>query len=507
MHILMPKKLKKYISKVFEFFCRYYMFIFLFAFLLLLHLTSPHLEDDLIFSKYLKERSLKDFIVWRYNTWTSRNIIEVIVVMFCTGRHWKVWSFIDTLIYVIMTIIISKMFNKKHNKRFDTVLCLLVLIYSFQDMGSAGTTVTTLNYILPLTCLLYSMFILSKTNNVEKIHKLEYVAATVTSLIACNVEQTCLVFVGFTIIDVIFLIIKRRLSNRNWFVVFLMIIGIMELLYIIKCPGNLTRYESEINTWYPEYRYYGIDCKLYLGIVSTTSVILNQKVVFTIFALLLMIYTFIKSQNKVMRIVSTLDFSFFMFMGTLKETSKTIFSSLNTFYDIVDINGIYYTGSHLPNIICLFIILFVAFSMIYLIYKLLDCKIVYPLIFLAGLLSRIVMGFSPTVFASRSRTAIILYFSAIILSYVLYMKIVERLEGDKNGPEMNKNSGVNKGIDWNDNSKDKEISYIKFENKSLAECRKRNELLINVINYVILISAIWEYLDTLFANVGNLLSI
>ena len=59
------------------------------------------------------------------------------------------------------------------------------------------------------------------------------------------------------------------------------------------------------------------------------------------------------------------------------------------------------------------------------------------LIFLAGLASRIVIAFSPTVFVSRTRTMIFLDFSMIAISYIVWEKLSQKIENEKQEKIMN----------------------------------------------------------------------
>ena len=101
-------------------------------------------------------------------------------------------------------------------------------------------------------------------------------------------------------------------------------------------------------------------------------------------------------------------------------------------------------------------ILFVSFTLIYLLYKVFDNNLIYPFILFGGFVSRLMMGFSPTVFASSSRTSIILYFSALVLSLIIYRELY--------------------------NSKD-------IKNRNVIEC----------LNYLVIVLAFGQYLDEVFS--------
>lgn len=407
---------------------KYYMFMILFIFVLAYFMLTKKANDDLDCLKDLVGRSLKDYLIYRYNNWSSRLIIDGMMIMLCKNVKYKVFCVLNAATYVVMTIIISKIFNKEQNKNINIFLCFLVLLYPLSHLGSAGYIATSINYLLPLTCLFYSMYVVLQIINNKKFSKISYIIAIITTLIACNMEQTCITFVALLFFIEIFSIIKKKDKKKNWYIIVLFAIAIIELIFIAKCPGNSVRYNSEIKKWYNNYANYGLKEKIYLGIIPTASEILNQKIIFTVFALLLMIYTFCKSKNKILRTLSVIDFSFFLLMGTFSNLTKTIYQNSSKFFEIVNSQDIYGNSIALPNLICLAIILFVSLSLIYLLYEVFDHKLEYPLILIVGFASRIMMGFSPTIFASCSRTAIILYFSALVLSLIIYRE----LYNDKN---------------------------------------------------------------------------
>ena len=70
----MKKKENKYMIKNGKnsFFKNYYMFFILFAVVLIFFMKTTKDNDDIIYSGYLVDRSLKQFLIFRYEKWTSR---------------------------------------------------------------------------------------------------------------------------------------------------------------------------------------------------------------------------------------------------------------------------------------------------------------------------------------------------------------------------------------------------------------------------------------------------
>ena len=151
-----------------SFFKNYYMFFILFAVVLIFFMKTTKNGDDLLYSRFLVDKSLKQFLIFRYENWTSRLIIETILVLICSKVPYTIFCFLSSATYVIMTIILSKIFNKEQNKNINIFLCFLVLLYPLSHLGSAGYMATSVNYLLPLTCLFYSIYVVLQIINSEK---------------------------------------------------------------------------------------------------------------------------------------------------------------------------------------------------------------------------------------------------------------------------------------------------------------------------------------------------
>lgn len=397
-------------------------FFIYFIVILILHLTTNKIGDDLEFAKYLNDKSLPEFLKFRYNTWTSRLIIEAILSVLAGKVPFIVWKIADSFVFLSMSVLISKLINKENNGLYNVIICSLVSLLSYTIYSEAGYMATTINYIFPFTCLLYSLYVVDKIVNNKKV-RVGYVLSIITTIIACNAEQACLIFFGFAVLIIGYLIINKKFKAKHLFIVFLILICLAELIFIATCPGNDQRNIYETEHRYQEFANFGIVEKCYLGIASAGKYIVEQRLIFTIFSFLLMIVTFMKSKNQIYRFMSVLDFGFFVTISTFKEITLNIFPKLTKFYDIFGAEQIYGGSIGLSNIACLLVFLYLSLSMLFLLFKLYKDKPLYSVIFLAGLLSRFIMGFSPTVFASGSRPTIYLFYGVSMLSTILYIDI------------------------------------------------------------------------------------
>ena len=77
--------------------------------------------------------------------------------------------------------------------------------------------------------------------------------------------------------------------------------------------------------------------------------------------------------------------------------------------------------THITELAALFITLIIFASLVYMVFVIFKDKLLPSFILLAGIASRVIMGFSPTIFASRSRTTIFMYMAIIVcMLFVLY---------------------------------------------------------------------------------------
>lgn len=101
--------------------------------------------DDLFFVKVLNENKLFPWVIDRYNTWSSRVIVEsvLLIVMKFGAVFWKVLNIASLM---LLAVSISKLLVEKNIRRYNWIIVALVLIYPFKDMSTAGWAATTINY-------------------------------------------------------------------------------------------------------------------------------------------------------------------------------------------------------------------------------------------------------------------------------------------------------------------------------------------------------------------------
>lgn len=115
---------------------QYYSLIIFFILIRVLHLIMGFLGDDVKFAKVLPKYSILDFMVLRYNTWSSRVIIESLLIVL-TRQNILLWKIMDTVLYTIGVYLVIRFVNPNNDKNITLLGVLLFMMYPFFVMAGA----------------------------------------------------------------------------------------------------------------------------------------------------------------------------------------------------------------------------------------------------------------------------------------------------------------------------------------------------------------------------------
>ena len=133
------------------------------------------------------------------------------------------------------------MCNKNENM---TLLIAMIIIYPMMQMNSAGWAATTINYMWPMALGLFSLIPIRKVWDGEKIKFWQYPLYVIALLFSANQEQACAILFGTYLLFAILMVIKNKKIHP--FIVIQNILVIASLIFILTCPGNSVRTQTEI---------------------------------------------------------------------------------------------------------------------------------------------------------------------------------------------------------------------------------------------------------------------
>ena len=422
-----------------------------FILMLALHKIMAFIGDDLWFSKVLSDQTLAGFISFRYYHWSSRLIIDSLLVIL-TRESYLIWKILDTILYTLGVYLLIKFINKDNNKHIALFGVLLFLMYPFFDMASAGWIATTLNYLWCFAFAMISFIPLINEINGKKTNIFIYIIAILSLIYAVNQEQSCLLILGLNGLYLIYCIIKKQ--NICRFNILIVIISALSLTIILTCPGNAERVIAETGRYWAEYVNFGILEKLYLGTIPTIGILLKDKVLFTVFYIILSVSALRKTKNKYLKYIlyfNIILILFLVFFKTMIDITRIpkylkiglmhnpiVVSSISTVDSITKsmplirhtINMLTFKG--MPKALtpstalAILISIYLILSSCWMIFKTFGKEQLLPLVlFIAGFMSRLAVGFSPTIFASGSRTAFFFYITIISVTLMLIKKLYD----------------------------------------------------------------------------------
>ena len=401
-------------------------FLFYAVLMALFHYFMILNGDDIGYATVLQNANAVDWLIQRYNNWSSRFFVDFIIISFTALPH-IFWKMFNIALFLFLAFQMNNLLNKKNNIVSSWILIFLIAIYPFYQLSSAGWIATTCSYALPLIGLVGTFVFFEKIYTEKTITHLDYIVFFLSFLCATSQEQSALILLIFICIFLFF-------CNKNRkFILVLFVLNIILLSVILFAPGNWIRIQSETKTWFPAFANFNIVQKISIGIFATANVFLKDQFLILILSFSLLVLTFQNYKEKYLRCLASVQIFVILFFcvavilnSTLKlagvqiETLTTLSQLIkqDNNYIIADLS--FYFVCYLTIMISWYLIIF------YLILKNSKNNYLLLFVFVMGLFSKAIMGFSPTVFASSDRTAVFAYFTLIAVDFYFVKIIFER---------------------------------------------------------------------------------
>lgn len=415
---------------------KYLPFICLLILLFYFHffIVQSKTGDDVFFQEVLKNQGMLTWLKSRYLEWSSRTVIEFLLAL-VSAAHLNVWRIINISSIMLIAYCLSYMFNSRQQQVNNWYVVLLILCYPIYQFSSAGWIATTINYLWPLAFGLVGLIPIIKYFRNEKIKLYEYPIYLFSLLLACNQEQLCLIIVAFYTLVTGYSVLIKKINGA---IIIQLFISIASLVFILLSPGNNARSMQEINTWFPFFKNFSLVDKLSLGFTTSFSALLRDNssifsigirnlhgetnginLLFFIFSLCLIYLVYSKSKKISHLSVAAIPLLFLILFNGIFDGVFIDLFKVGKVTTIEEFNMLHFGG--INYIFSLFIGCILTISILFSFYLIFPKKEVFyivSLIFLAGLCSRIIIGLSPTIFASSLRTATFL--NTAVLICVLY---------------------------------------------------------------------------------------
>jgi len=394
--------------------------------MLIIHLLAPiPIADDYFFRANPDGIFDWAFLRGRYFNWSSRLMIEFFVVVFLKMPP-IIWRILNPVILGLLGIAVSRLFLEKTNRSANWFIVFLLFIYPYREMLSAGWVTISINYLWPLTFGLLSLVTLKKILVNKKITLIEYILSGLLLLFAVNQEIIAVSLLFVFLAASAYLIVKKR---PHWFVFLGLALCIGGLIFTLTASGNMIRRNVETR-WFIDFNNISLVEKLEIGISSTLAqYIFNFNFLFFVFSLLLLIAVFTRYKESLYKILAIFPLVMSLIFGNAFHVIvDRLFPHLATIDTEMSKYGFITLGNftNLQSFIPFFLLFMTALIILILVYLEFEntWKTILALsVLFLGFTSRLILAFSPTIYASGIRTHFILLISIIICSVMVFQSL------------------------------------------------------------------------------------
>lgn len=427
--------------------------------LIVLHILAPiGMYDDAVFATEWRDENLFDTLVQRYQVWTSRIIIEPF--MRSMSAYPYLWKILNVLVVLLFTWMVADLFGiwsglkeKEGEERREAAAVFSILVWTvpIASLGRAGWATTTTVYLWVLTFGIAAMHPIKHWLCGEQCPKWELALCPFALLYAANMEQMAAVLLGVYLVFGIYIFMeKKRLPIFYCVMLFLLAAS---WVFMLTAPGNGVRNALETELFFPEYAKLRTSDKIIMGFLESAHYYLvagcdEMTFLFGLLTGVLLLAFLTKSSKQKgfaikmipATIIAVFPFFFYWGIGVCGKLLVTMEKPWlkDTWMEYL-LRGLWnhdlplwgdFPWEWIPWQIATYlaVLVCVAFT-IYVLHGNSKETWLQLLILGAGFASRMILGFSATIYRSGDRTA--LFASVAILIVVLRNLLIFRKNTEK----------------------------------------------------------------------------
>lgn len=419
-------------------------FLVLFIAMIILHrFISMTPGDDTWFAQASANYSFPDYIKLRYAGWTGRISSET-VLYYIFKDNAMFWKIINPIFIILFAYSMSRMVTEKKllekNKRrsINWFICLGLLYLSKEVLWESIFWITgSIVYLWGGAAGMFAMLPFKDAVVREYKNAPQNIFYLIFAIYAAlDQEQIALVIIVFSIIINVQLYVKYKKIYK--FLILETFVMIICFLISYFAPGNFVRIHSEINSWLPNYPFYG---KLELGFIGMQW-LLDGLVNHSRLILLMLITTLGGAVFSKYKGIRYGYFTLIPFIGSSLLVLAVIFKIpdyitnkihfLQTYNNLfIGLQNLLFNFNGDYKLFSILTIKFIIWSIIFflipfyliMLYNFTIKGFYSILIYLAGICSAAIMIFSPTIYASGYRTVFVMN----ILLFLLFILIIKNI--------------------------------------------------------------------------------
>ena len=393
-------------------------------------MREPEASDAMWFFRHqLDHLSMKEYLLARYETWSSRLLIEAVLVL--VSRNVLLWKILDAVCWVFLSWALIWLFPKEKRVTASYLVVGCLLIYPMWDLRTAGWIATSVNYIWPLAFGVFSLHGTVRAFSKQETPVFMWPVYALAAAYGANMEQMAAVLLTVNLCAAAYCVIEKQSVRIYGSALIGFAISAAEFVFILICPGNAARKNQELINWMPNFGSFHLLDKVDMGFGDTMHhLIVSGNLMYLCYVSLLAVFVFLKTKDFKHRLAALFPAAVNLCMVGFPDMLETYFPE---FYKLMK-NGVLIRGNnyqlaanYLPTVLYLALIGCMLISVIVVCesyYELLGQGILLAL----GLASRVIMGFTPTIYVSQERTFFYLYIILGVSGICLVLKNQKMLQ-------------------------------------------------------------------------------
>ena len=399
-------------------------FVSLLAVLLLWHLRFTLVGgDEITYRNRVAELGLWGFTVESYRTWSSRTLVELLLCIVVQLPE-MVWRLVNPVMVALSAWCTSRIVCAEKNPQANWMICGFFVMYPWLVMRSAGWITTTLVYVWPAAACLLALVPTARLAQGEKPGKRWCILSLPLLLYGCNVEPLAVLCGILLAVFAAYLLFAKE--KLHWLLPAQLAMCLANILNAAFCPGARQRFAAEATQWFPNYGMRSFWQNAELGVsTALDAVFYNRDMVFFLFCVLLAWAVWHRQKNIVYRLLGLFPVGVCVVFGTFRHALEPRFPALMFFNDALNGEGIItFSTANIPAAYLPFLLLCAAFVAcvvdLYLALGHTPAALAAMTAFVSGMLSRAMLGFSPTAGVSGDRTGYFFSLCMIAAAGLLY---------------------------------------------------------------------------------------
>lgn len=396
---------------------RFLIYLALIIIFFIRHFDLTYVGDDYIMAPGAAEMTLWEAFVFRWGY--NGRIITDVFAFFWYYFPMMVWKIFDTVLYAFAAMLITRVFTRNTVKDLF-VVSLLLLLFPFKYMESAGYVATSANYFYPVFAILVVTLHIKYVLENKKVPIPMYFASALSIIYYTNHDQTAVGLLGCMACYFGYCLLTKQNAHLTKHVGGLFAASGLVYGLSFLIPGHMGRSNSdyELNYWFPEYVEWNFAEKVYHGYTSTVAnLFFNNIALFILFAILLLLVSL--KQKKIYNIV----IAAIPLGGVLLCNTWGLHRFIYYFERSIGMPELIPVQMFPIPFVLSVLMIAAAFYTIWNCIDKLEDKLMLTMLLVMGAGTREMMGFTFTIYASSYRTFTFFLYALILCCIVLLRQL------------------------------------------------------------------------------------